>query len=302
MLAGMRHPALAAAAAVVVLAATGGVARADNVFDVCKGESKTVVSGKGKMSIAVVYPESFPVTTTPKMRNAVGARLARAEKAKIVPAKDVFAAQDLVKEKRWSAKVEACGVAPSLIAVLGQKHTNLATADASVACDDKGACVLNVDLQRHGKGTADRWVRYSAPLTGPKDQLETYIKTAAKLTPGEVPNHSMAGLAVKELPLGVVTVRSDADGALEVDRAMEASPAFAACRPKSRKPHDIRGYYAEWTLTALGRPSGVSVKQFQGTDQSDAEVAACLTSALEKAQLACPRDSKPVKVKTAVCL
>jgi hypothetical protein len=305
MLRGMTRAGLSIAvsvAAVVLVSAAPDVARADDVFEVCKGESKTVVTGKGKMSIAVVYPENFPVTTTPKSRNAVGARLARQEKAKIVPAKDVFAAQALVKEKRWSAKVEACGVAPSLIAVLGQKHTNLATANADVACDDKGACTLHLDLQRHGKGSADRWVRYSAVLDGPKDQLDTYIRAAGKLTPGELPNHSMKGLAVKELPLGVVTARSDVDGALEVDAAMEANAAFAACRPKSRKAHDMRGYYAEWTLTALGRPSGVSVKQFQGTDASDAEVAECLQSALEKSQLACPRDSKPAKVKTAICL
>lgn len=287
---------------ILVVSAVSSVARADGVFDVCKGESKTVVSGKGKMSIAVVYPDGFPITTTPTMRNAVGAKLARGEKAKIVPAKDVFAAQALVKEMRWSAKVEACGVAPSLIAVLGQKHTNLATANAEVTCDDKGACELHVDLERHGRSSAERWVRYSAPLAGPKDQVDTYIKAAAKLTAGELPNHSMRGLAVTELPLGVVTSRSDVDGALEVDRAMEADATFAACRPAGRKPHDIRGYYAEWTLTALGKPSGVAVKQFQGTDKSDADVADCLTRALEKAQLGCPRDGKPVKVKTAICL
>src|SRR5690349_9214174 len=76
----------------IALTAVVGAARADGVFEVCKGESKTVVTGKGKMSIAVIYPDEFPVKTTPAMRNKVGARLAKAEKAKIVPAKDVFAA------------------------------------------------------------------------------------------------------------------------------------------------------------------------------------------------------------------
>jgi len=286
----------------LTVTALAGTARADGVFDVCKGESKTVVTGKGRMSIAVVYPDEFPVKTTPAMRNAVGARLARAEKAKIVPAKDVFAATALVKEKRWSAKVQACGAAPSLVAVLGQKHTNLATATAEVTCDDKGACELHIDLQRHGRPSAERWVRYSAPLTGPKDKLETISAAAPKLVAGEVPNHATAGLAVTTLPLGVVTTRSDVDGALEVDRSMEASTAFAACRPKTRKAHDLRGYYAEWTLSALGKPSGVTVKQFQGDDPSDREVAECLAGALEKAQLACPRDGKAVAVKTAICL
>ena len=107
---------------------------------------------------------------------------------------------------------------------------------------------------------------------------------------------------MKTLPTGVVTTRSDVDGALEVDRSMEASSAFAACRPKTRKAHDIRGYYAEWTLSALGKPSGVKVKQFQGDDPADKDVADCLASALEKTQLACPRDSKAVPVKTAICL
>jgi hypothetical protein len=288
---------------VVLIALTGGVgaARADGVFDVCKGESKTVVTGKGKMSIAVVYPDSFPVKTTPAMRNKVGARLAKAEKAKIVPAKDVFAAVDLVKEKRWSAKHEACGFAPSLIAVLGQKHTNLATATAEVVCDDKGACELHLDLQRHGRGSAERWVRYSAPLDGPKDDLKTIMKAAPKLVAGDFPNHPTDGLATDKLPVGAATLRSDVDGALEVDRVMEASAAFAACR-KNRKKDDTRGYWATWTLTALGKPSKVMVKPFQGDDPADKEVAECLTRAMETTQLACPRDNKPVDVKTAICL
>ena len=38
---------------------------ADGVFDVCKGESKMVVAGTGKPTIAVVYLNDFPVVTTP---------------------------------------------------------------------------------------------------------------------------------------------------------------------------------------------------------------------------------------------
>ena len=52
-------------------------AAAQDVFAVCKGESQPVVAGTGKMSIAVVYPDDFPIKTTPAMRNAVGRRLAR---------------------------------------------------------------------------------------------------------------------------------------------------------------------------------------------------------------------------------
>jgi hypothetical protein len=285
----------------ITLVGLVGSARADGVFDVCKGESKTVVTGKGKMSIAVVYPEDFPVKTTPAMRNKVGARLAKSEKAKIVPAKDVFAAMDLVKEKRWAPKKESCGYAPSLIAVLGQKHTNLATATASVACDAAGACVLNLDLERHGKGTKDRWVRYSAPLSGAKDDLKTIMAAAPKLVAGEFKDHPTTGLAVDTLPQGAATMRSDVDGALEVDRTMEASAAFAACR-KGRKTNDTKGYWATWTLTALGKPSHVMVKPFQGDDAKDKEVADCLTRAMESTQLACPRDNKAVEVKTAICL
>ena len=69
------------------------------------------------MSIGVVYPDDFPVTTTPVMRNAVGARLATAEKAKIVPAKDVEAAKKLVSGRQWAEGSDPCGLGPSLIAV-----------------------------------------------------------------------------------------------------------------------------------------------------------------------------------------
>src|SRR5512139_2795915 len=148
------------------------MAHAQNAFDVCKGESKPAVQGTGKIAIAVVYPEDFPVKTTPAMRNAVGAALARAEKGIIVAAKDVEAAKKLVDAKKWTEKSAACGYSPSLVAVLGQKHQNLSTAHATVKCDgDK--CELKVDLERHGKASAERWVRYTAPLAGAKDKVGT---------------------------------------------------------------------------------------------------------------------------------
>jgi hypothetical protein len=290
-----------ATALTMVLMVTGA-ARADSVFDVCKGESKTSVAGTGKMSIAVVYPEGFPATTTPVMRNAVGAVLARAEKAKIVPAVDVEAATRLVNGRKWTDKSDVCGFAPSLVAVLGLKHTNLATANASVTCDDKNACVLAIDLERHGRPTKARWARYVTTLSGPKDQIDTYTKAAAKLVIGKTPDHPTAGLAVSELPPGVVTVRSDVDGALEADRTMEGSSAFAACGPKGRKKHDIRGYWAEWTLSAKGTAYQTMVKPFAGADPADQVAAECLRKALESTQIACPRDGKTIKVKTAICL
>lgn len=287
--------------ALLIVAALPLTAHAD-VFDVCKGESKTAVAGTGKLSIAVVYPDDFPVTTTPQSRNAVGETIAKAEKAKIVPAKDVEAAKQLVGEKKWKENSEACGYAPSLVAVLGLKHPNLSTARASVTCEgDK--CFLNIDLERHGKHTAERWARYRAPLAGAKDQLATHMAAAKKLkldgVPPDAPN---AGLAVSELKDGVVTVRSDADGALELDRAMEANPAFAACAPKNRKPHDVRGYWTDWKLSARGTAFEVMVKPFGGADPTDDAAAACLKKALQQMQMACPRDGKTLAIRTAVCL
>jgi hypothetical protein len=98
-----------------------------------------------------------------------------------------------------------------------------------------------------------------------------------------------------------VTTRSDADGALELDRTME-TPAFAACAPKNRKPHDIRGYWADWKLSALGTAMEVQVRPFGGVDKADEDAAACLTKALRRMQFACPRDSKVAPVRTAICL
>jgi hypothetical protein len=289
------------AASVGIVMVLSSTARADeSVLDACKGESKTVVTGQGRASIAVVYPDAFPVKTTPAMRNAVGARLARAEKAKIVPAKDVFAARELVEDRKWSATSTQCTVSASLIAILGLKHTNLHTATAEVICNGAD-CELRIDIERHGKPSKDRWGRYVAKLTGPKDQIKTYMTTAPKLK--SVPSDkTSAGMAVTKLATGVVTTRSNVDGALEVDRAMEASAAFAACRPKARKADDIRGYRAEWVLSAIGRPGKVMVKPFAGTDPTDKDVAQCLRKALETTQLACPRDGKPADVVTSICL
>jgi hypothetical protein len=288
--------------AVASLAGSASLARAQGVFEVCKGESKGVVAGTGKPSIAMVYLNDFPVTTTPQMRNAVAATIAKAEKAKIVPAKDVEAAKKLVDEKKWADKSEACGQAPSLIATLGLKHPNLSTATASVACEGE-TCTLHVDLERHGRSSAERWVRYSAPLNGPKDKVATIQAAGPKLVAkGPPPDAPKAGLAVAELAPGVVTVRSDADGSLESDRIMESNPAFAACAPKNRKAHDVRGYWAEWKLSAKGNPFQVMVKPFAGRDPADATAADCLKKALEATQLRCPRDGKVADVKTAICL
>lgn len=286
----------------LVLALLSSPALAQNAFEVCKGESKPAVSGKGKIAIAVVYPEDFPVKTTPAMRNAVGASLARAEKGIIVPAKDVEAAKKLVDAKKWTEKSPACGYSPSLVAVLGQRHQNLSTAHASVVCEGE-SCILRVDLERHGKGTADRWVRYEAPLAGPKDKVATIQAAAHKLAnKGRPSDASTRGLAVTELVDGTVTVRSDIDGALELDRAMEAAPSFAACTPKKKNKKDIRGYWADWKLSAQGTAMEVMVKPFGGVDPSDEEAARCLRNALQKLQMACPRDGKVHQVRTAICL
>ncbi len=279
-----------------------GTANAQNAFEVCKGESKTVVAGKGKMTIAVVYPEDFPVKTTPAMRNAVGAALAKAEKGTIVPAKDVEWAKKLVDAKKWHDKSAACGYSPSLVAVLGLKHQNLSSALATVSCEGD-ACELRVDLERHGRNSAERWVRYTVPLAGDKTKLATIQKAAAKLTSkGPPPDAPKAGLAVTELTPGVVTVRSDADGALQLDSAMEANPAFAACAPKKKNAKDTRGYWADWKLNAQGTAMEVFVKPFGGVDKTDEAASTCLRNALQKMQLTCPRDNKPVAVRTAICL
>lgn len=286
----------------LLLVLLAGSARAQNAFEVCKGESKTAVSGQGKIAIAVVYPEDFPVKTTPAMRNAVGAALAKAERGIIVPAKHVEAAKKLVDAKKWNEKSASCGYSPSLVAVLGQKHPNLSSALASVSCD-ASACELRVDLERHGKSSAERWVRYVAPLAGTKDKVATIQKAAAKLVAkGAPPDAPTTGLARSELAPGIVTVRSDVDGALELDRAMEGNPAFAACAPKSRKKHDTRGYWADWKLNAQGTAMEVMVKPFGGVDPADEEAAKCLRKALQAMQMSCPRDGKVLPVRTAICL
>jgi hypothetical protein len=291
-----------AAFTLAALSALTVPAHADGIFDVCKGESKTAVAGTGKPSIAVVYLNDFPVTTTPAMRNAVAASLAKGEKAKIVPAKDVEAAKKLVDEKKWNDKSDACGQAPSLIAVLGQRHPNLETATATVGCTGD-TCELWVDLERHGARSADRWVRYVAPLVGPKDQLKTIQAAGPKLVvKGAPPDAPKAGLAAAALKVGVVTVRSSTDGALESDRILESNAALAACAIKGRKPHDVRGYWAEYKLSAKGNPFQTMVKAFAGRDPADDKAAECLKKAIEATQLRCPRDGKVTEVKTAICL
>jgi hypothetical protein len=278
-------------------------ARAQNVYEVCKGESKHVVEGTGQLSIAPIYPDDFPGRTTREVLYPIGVRLAIAEKAKILLGADVDAALKLVGDKQWTAKGDVCTTAPSLVAVLGLKHPNLSTAHVSIACDDKQACVLRVDLERHGRASAERWVRYEAPLVGDKSSTKVIAAAAPKLEDkGPPPDAPTAGLALSTLSSGKVRVRSDVDGALEADRVMEASEAIAACGPKGRKSFDVRGYYAEWMLSAKGSVYQAFVKPFGGKDAADAVAASCLEKALQATQLPCPRDGKAIKVSTAICL
>jgi hypothetical protein len=286
----------------VVLAVLGGTASADSIYDVCKGDSKPAVAGTGKPSIAMVYLDDFPVTTTGPMRNAVAAPIATQEKAKIVPNVDTEAAKKLVDAKKWNDKSEACGQAPSLVAALGQKHPNLETGTVTIQCAGD-ACTLHVDLERHGKLGKERWARYSVALPAGKPTVAGIQAAAAKIKPdGVPPDAPQAGLAVAELTDGTVTVRSDLDGSLETDRIFEANPAIAACAPKGRKKHDIRGYYAEWKLSAKGNPFQALVKPFAGRDPKDDVASECLKKAIEATQLRCPRDGKVTTVKTAICL
>ena len=289
--------------ALLVMLVLGAPAFADDTYEVCKGESKPIVSGAGQMSIAVIYPDDFPGRTTREVLYPIGVRLATAEKAKILLGADVDAALKLVAEKHWTDKSTACGTAPAFAPVLGQKHPNLSTARASIGCDANNACELRIDLERHGRSSAERWVRYTAPLKGAKDSPKVIAAAAPNLVAkGPPPDAPTAGLAVKDLTLGVVRTRSDADGALELDRSMEASAAIAACGPKGRKAHDIRGYWADWKLSALGTAMEIMVKPFAGVDKADAEAAECLTKALRTLQMSCPRDGKVATVRTAICL
>jgi hypothetical protein len=282
--------------------AAGGTARAQSAFEVCKGESKHVVTGEGQMSIAFIYPEDFPGRTTKQVLFPIGERLAVAEKAKVILVADVDKAVKLVGDKKWSDKAEACPAPPPIEAVLGQKHPNLSTAHVSEVCEgDK--CKLVIDLERHGRASAERWVRYTAPIEGKKDDLKALAAAAPKLTAsGPPPDAPNAGLAAAELVGGKVRARSDVDGSLEADRIFEASPEIAACGPKNRKAHDVRGYWAEWMLSAKGTAYQTFVHAFAGKDKADEEAADCLKRAIEKLQLSCPRDGKPVKVQTAICL
>ena len=187
--------------------------------------------------------------------------------------------------------------------MLGIKHTNLATARANVECQGE-TCQLIVDLERHGRPSAERWIRYVAPLKGSKADLKVHMAAAAKLVAkGTPPNAPTKGLAQKELANSKVTVRSDVDGALDSDSTMESSAALASCGPKNRKAHDVRGFWAEWTLSAKGTAFQVMVKPFGGNrDPADQTAAECIKKAMESSQLSCPRDGRPVKVKTAICL
>ena len=278
-------------------------ARADGVFDVCKGESKHVVAGTGKLSIAIVLPDDFPGRTERGVLFPIGERLAAVEKANVILVKEVDDAVKLVGAKQWTDKSATCGgTGPSLVAVLGQKHPNLSTAHTTVACDDHG-CKLRVDLERYGRPTAERWVRYEAPLAGAKPDQKMIAAAAPKLAAiGAPPDAPTDGLAIAELADGKVRVRADVDGALEVDKFIEASPEIAACAIKGRRAHDIRGYWAEWMINAQGGMYSAFVTPFAGRDPKDAAAAKCLEETLNKLRVSCPREQKALKVKAAICL
>lgn len=282
--------------AAALMLASQPTARAD-VFDVCKGESKRIVSGTGQLSIALVLPDDFPGRTSREVLFPIGAKLAVAEKAKVILVADVDRAIKLVGMKRWDEKSDACGTAPSINAVLGQKYGNLSTAYVSLKDGE-----LILDLERHGFQSADRWIRYTAPVTDMKS-TKAIAAAAPKLTAkGAPPDAPQLGLLVDKLTIGKIRVRSDVDGALEADKIMEATPAIARCSIPNRKSHDVRGYWAEWMLSAKGTVYQALVKPFAGRDPKDETAAECIKKALETTQLPCPRDAKPIKVKTAICL
>ena len=285
-----------------LLLGIAGHAHADDVFEVCKGESKRIAAGTGQLSIAIVLPDDFPGRDQRSVLFPIGIALAKAEKAKVLLVAEVDAAVKLSGMKQWSDKGNKCGYAPSLVAILGQKYPNVSTAHTTIGCEgDK--CELRVDLERHGRPSSERWVRYTAPLAGAKTDLKVIAAAAPKLKAvGVPPDAPQAGLAVASLTPGKIRVRADADGALELDKLIETDPSIAACSVPNRKSHDVRGYWAEWMVAAPGGIYQAFVKPFGGKDPADAKAAECLEKALNKMETSCPRDAKPVKVKAAICM
>src|SRR4051794_1045428 len=83
-----------------------------DVYAVCKGESKHVVEGTGKLSIAIVMPDDFPGRTERKVVFPIGERLAVAEKATVIAVAEVDTALKLVGAKHWTEKADACSASP----------------------------------------------------------------------------------------------------------------------------------------------------------------------------------------------
>src|SRR6185295_11327504 len=98
---------------IIAAVLTARLAHAD-VFEVCKGESKRIVAGTGKLSIAIVMPDDFPGRTERKVVFPIGERLAIAEKASVIAVAEVDAALKLVGAKHWTEKADACSASPSL--------------------------------------------------------------------------------------------------------------------------------------------------------------------------------------------
>ena len=170
------------------------VARADGgVFDVCKGESKRVVAGTGQLSIALVFPDDFPGAhdargAVPDRRVAREGRDTRRSSSS--PTSTPRSSSS--RERHWTDKANACGSRARVrCRARPEVSRTCRRAHVSIACDDK--CELHVDLERHGRPTAERWVRYVAPLAGDKASTKVIAAAGAKLVAKGVPPDAPTG-------------------------------------------------------------------------------------------------------------
>ncbi len=201
---------------------------------VCKGESKPIAAGTGQLQIALIVPDDFPGRTTREVLFPIGESLAKAEHAKVLLVADVDAALKLVHDRHWADKSDACTAAPGLAAVLGQKYPNLSTAHVSLACDDKDKCELHVDLERHGRPSADRWVRYTAALAGDKTSTKVIATAGGKLVAkGVPPDAPTAGLAESELADGSATTRKTPTARWSSTARWRATPRSPRAGPRT---------------------------------------------------------------------
>lgn len=250
--------------------------------------------------IAIVLSDDVELEEREQLLETARARVDALVDGRVLPARDVLAAERLRAERRVRRRGPVCGQPPPLAWVLREQHPNVVIGTVERMCihhpSREPSCSLDVRFHRPGSDEPDGL----PPLLSGElanDTPAAWLDAAARLEVAP-PRALVVGFlrgAPRELEL---RVRDDEDESpwLRLRSLLDQqTDAFTTCLPEGT----AASFRASFDVSAVGDPSGISVDS--RTNASE-EASACVQRALETMRWPCTPEARSQRVEVTLCL